>query len=84
MKKALLITLLFSCFSLTAQTPSESEVQEIIQKINNLDSLSARQFADDIALSSKTNFQFYELKTYKKGRILRYNYIKMDLPKTIH
>ena len=79
MKKALLISLLFSFFSLTAQTPSESEVQVIMQKINNLDSLSARQFADEIAFSTKTRFQFYELKTYKKGRILKYNYINMDL-----
>ena len=79
MKKALLFVLMLSCFSMTAQTPSESEVQEIIHKINNLDSLSARQFADKIALSAKTDFQFYELRSLKKGRILRYNYIKMDL-----
>ena len=79
MKKALLFVLMLSCFCLTAQSPGESEVQEIMRKINNLDSLSARQFADEIAFSAKTRFQFYELKTYKKGRILRYNYINMDL-----
>jgi len=43
-----------------------SHLQKIKDKINNLDTITARIFSDSIAYSAKTPFEFFKLKKYKK------------------
>lgn len=75
MRKLLFTIALIGSLICNAQT----DIDIVIQKINNLDSISARTFANEIAESSKTGYEFFKLKKREKYNQYIYYYIQKGL-----
>lgn len=80
MKKLLLTITLLSCLTISAQNGyelPEATYQSIFKKVNQLDSLSARQFSNSVVSATKTPYTFLLAK--KRDKSASYYYIESGL-----
>jgi len=82
MKKLLLLTLILTFGIIQAQDGynlSDETYKEIKKKVNHLDSISARMFADEIVKSVNTEYTFLKVLKYPKRKIYSYYYIPSSI-----
>ncbi|MGV8814762.1 MAG: hypothetical protein ACOH2D_11700 [Gelidibacter sp.] len=82
MKRILLTLSLLFTLSITAQDGynlTDEAYQAINNKVNKLDSINARNYADIIANSSLISYEHYKTKTRPKSNSASYYYIQSEL-----